>query len=418
MIFGEDERPAPPSGKAFVPSRIKGGLTPSATGLMPNAHHNGITIPGAALHHRCSSGPRAGMSSSSSAQHPQGRRHLDPHHFTNFSDEAKREEGRYGRAHVASEQQQRAAAYYATKQPSVAQPPGKECNLYLKSYYYTPLSKADRTSQPPKAPIAGFRSDAQNTSFQLAEARLRRLKREHPEFQEEVDRVLREQHGDYGIVKTQEKLTRKAAVVEYAENSDARMKQIEANTKYHGTPNLGSPAPSIERNIPYALEDSRLRKDTQLVPTSHVRLYGERNRSSSPTEAPVKPCDRHLHEGPVPYDSAELSKERYPSPPPVGVQQSIYAKPMIVHIDERRHRECGDDADTLALKRARAKSGTSQSRERHPDFIFGPGPALQQPRATLRQRTEARWKAQERNTEERRTGKALYPQSYTVTSLW
>ncbi|KAL7696509.1 hypothetical protein N2W54_006893 [Lotmaria passim] len=416
MMFGENEPPAHPSGKAAVPAHPKGGLIAGSTGLMPRASHNGVAVPGVPLHHRVSTGPRAGESSG--VQRPRGRRHCDPHHFTNLSDDAKREEGRYGRAHVASVQQRRAAAYYATKQPSVAQPPGEECNLYLKSYYYTPLSKADGTLPAPKAPVSDLRHNAQSTSFQLAEARLRRLKREHPEYQAEVDRVLREQHGDYRIVETQEKLTRKAAVAEYAENSHARMQQIKAATKYHGSPNLGSPTPTIERSVPYALDDSLGRKDTQLTSTSHVRFFGERNRSSSPTETPAKPCDRHLHEGPAPYDSADLSKERYPSPPPFGVQQSFYEKPTIVHIDARHYQECREDADSLALKRARARSGASQSQERQPDFIFGAGPTLPQPRPTLAQRTEARWKAQERNTEERRTGKALYPQSYRTTSLW
>ncbi|KPI86224.1 hypothetical protein ABL78_4697 [Leptomonas seymouri] len=416
MIFGDREPPARPGGRALVPSHAKGGLICGPTGLMPSTAHKGIAASGSVLHRRFGTGVRAGAPSETERR--QGRHHLDPHHFTNLSDEAKREEGRYGRAHVASERWQQAAAYYATKQPSVVQPPGDDANLYLKSYYYTPLSKAESKAFQTKRPVSGSRPDAQSTSFQVAEARLRQLEREHPEYKEEVEKVLREQRGDYEIVKTQKKLARKAAVVDYAKSSDARLKQIEATTKYHGAPDLGSPMPSIEQNVPYALDGSHCRKDTQLTSNSHVRLYGERNRCSSPASPPVKACDRSLRKGPAPYDSVDISQEHYPSPPPVGVRQGIYAKPMMVHINERHHGQCGEDADTLALKRARAKSGASQSQERHPDFIFGPGPTLSPPRPTLAQRTEARWKSQEHRTEERRVGKALYPQSHKLTSLW
>ncbi|KPA82010.1 hypothetical protein ABB37_03186 [Leptomonas pyrrhocoris] len=416
MNFGEKEPPVHPSGRAHVALYPKGGLTFGSTGLMPSAANNSVAVQRAPLHHRFSPGVRAGVLSGK--QHPQGRRHLDPNFFTNLSDDAKREEGRYGRAHVASEQQQQADAYYSTKQSSVEQPPGEECNLYLKSYYYTPLSKADRASPPPKVPVSDVGNGAQSTSFKLAEGRLRRLKAEHPEYEAEVNKVLREEHGDYAIVRSQEKLSRKAAVAEYAKGSDARVKQIAATTKYHGAPNLGSPTPSIERNVPYALDDSRSRQDTQLTSNSHVRLFDQRNRRSAPVEPPVKPRDRREHESPVPYDSADVSKEQYPSPPPIGVRQGIYAKPTMVHIDPRNREQCGEDVDTLNFKRARARSGASQSQESRPDFIFGTGPAPRQPRPTLAQRTESRWKAQERDAEERRTGKAFYPQAYPETSLW
>ncbi|XQJ30322.1 hypothetical protein NXY56_006403 [Leishmania guyanensis] len=383
---------------------------------MPSKDHSGLADvnPRLSSEHRYSM--RAGLPNTS--HRPQGRRHLDPHQFTNISDDAKRAEGRLGRAHVTStEQQKRADVYYATKQPSVAQPPGTECNLFLKSYYYTPLSKQDSPSPLPRQ-RTGFRADAQNTSFQLSEARLRKIKSEHPQYKEEVMRALQDQHGDYSIVSTEQKISRRVAVEEYADGSDARMAHIEASNKYRSTPDLGTPSPAIQNSIPYALSEAcPPRADTQLSCASHVRLYPGRGRSSSPPETPVKPCDRHLHDGSAPYDSTAVSGQAYPSPPAVGERRNIYAKPTLVHIDDRRHRNCVEDLDSLAMKRARARSGTSASQERS-DFIFGPGPAPHACKPSLRYRTEARWKAQERSVEERRTGRALYPQSFKSTALW
>ncbi|KAG5491471.1 hypothetical protein JIQ42_01374 [Leishmania sp. Namibia] len=404
------------SWKTPVKPHARDGLTTGSTGIMPNEYHSGLADikPQPSLQRRYSM--RAGLSSA--PRHAQGRRHLDPHHFTSLTDDAKRAEGRLGRAHVASsEQQKRADAYYATKQPTVAQPPGAECNLYLTSYYYTPLSKRDSPSPPIRQPT-GFRADAQNTSFQLSEARLRKIKREHPLYEEEVERALQQHHGDYSIVSTEQKISRRVAVEEYAKDSDARVAHIEASTKYHGTPDLGSPASAIERSVPYALTEAcPPRADTQLSCTSHVRMYPGRGRSSSPQVTPVKPCDRHLHDGPAPYDSVAVSGSAYPSPPVVGERCNIYAKPTLVRVDERRHLNCMEDTDSLAMKRARARSGASVSKER-PDFIFGPGPPPQVHQPSLRHRTEARWKAQEHSAQERRTGRALCPQSYKSTSLW
>lgn len=409
-----DDRP-PTSCKAAVQSRVRGGLIAGSTGLMPSEHHSGIADVNPRTSQQRRNSLRAGLVSAPC--HKDARRHLDPHHFTNLSDDAKRAEGRLGRAHVAaSEQQRRADAYYASGQPSVPQPPGSECNLYLKSYYYTPLSKGDGTSPPPKQP-SGFRPDAQSTSFQLSEARLRRIKREHPQYHEEVTRALQQQHGDYGIVPTEQKLSRRVAVEEYAHDSDARVAQIAATTRYHGAPDLGSPTPAIERSVPYALEAISPRADTQLASASHVRFYPGRDRTTTSEEASVRHHDRHLHDGPAPYDSAVVSGPAYPTPPAVGQQQSLFERPTLVHVDLRRHGTCREDADSLALKRARARSGTSASQEQS-DFIFGPGPALQPHPQTLRYRTEARWKAQERHAEERRGGRALYPQAYQTTSLW
>ncbi|KAK7196647.1 hypothetical protein NESM_000603600 [Novymonas esmeraldas] len=417
MYFGEREDRPHTSCKAPAQPRVRGGLVAGSAGIMPSAQHSGLGD----VAPRPSSSPRrysmrAGLSSA--PQHPHARRHLDPHHFTNLSDDAKRAEGRLRRAHVAaSEQQKRADAYYASGQPTVAQPPGSECNLYLKSYYYTPLSKADSTSPPPRQ-TAGFRANAQSTSFQLSEARLRQIKREHPHYEEQAARALQQQHGDYSIVPTEQKLSRRVAVEEYAEGSEARVAQIAASTKFHGPPDLGSPTPAIERSVPYAVGDACApRADTQVASTSHVRHYPNRGRSSTPTEPSVRPCDRHHFDGPAPYDSTSVSGSAYPTPPAVGEQRSLFSKPTLVHMDERRLRDCVDDVDSLALKRARARSGPAVSEERQ-DFIFGPEPALPTRQPTLRHRTEARWKAQERHTEERRTGRALYPQSYQSTSLW
>ncbi|GET92114.1 hypothetical protein, conserved [Leishmania tarentolae] len=415
FFSSSDDRPST-SRKTPVRPRIRDGLTSGCTGIMPSEHHSGLADAHPPLSSKQQCSMKAGLPSAQ--RHAQGRRHLDPHHFTNFTDDAKRAEGRLGRAHVASsEQQRRADAYYATKQATVAQPPGEECNLYLKSYYYTPLSKQDSPSPQPRQ-TTGLRPDAQSTSFQLAEARLRKIKREHPEYEEEVMRALEQQHGDYSIVPTTQKILRRIAVDEYADGTDSRMAQIGASTKCRCTSDLGSPAPAIQRSVPYALsEDCPPRADTQLLCSSHVRLYPGRNRGSPPSETPVKPRPRQLHDGPAPYDSTAVSGEAYPSPPAVGKRCNIYAKPTLVHVDERRHRNCVEDADSLAMKRARARSDVIASQKR-PDFIFGPGPAPQARPPSLRYRTEERWKAQERHAEERRAGRALYPQSYQPTSLW
>ncbi|KAG5493790.1 hypothetical protein JKF63_01622 [Porcisia hertigi] len=415
MRFGTaDSRPLT-SRKMTLQPRVRDGLTAGSTGIMPSEHHSGLAdVKPRLMSQRPSSMP-AGLSSV--RPRVQARRHLDPN-FTSLTDDAKRAEGRLGRAHVvSSEQQTREDVYYATGQATVVQPPGAECNLCLKSYYYTPLSERDRPS-PQRRQRTGFRADAHTTSFQLSEARLRHIKQEHPEYEGEVTRALQQHHGNYSIVETEKKISRRVAVEGYAHGSDARVAQIEASTKYHGTPDLGSPTPAIERSVPYALgEACQPRADTQLSCASHVRLFPGRERSSPPPENPVKPYDRHLHDGPAPYDSVTVSGEAYPSPPEVGVRSNIYTKPKLLHTDENRRRSCSEDLDSLALKRARARSGASASQER-PHFIFGPEPAPQARPPSLRYRTEARWKAQERDTQERRTGRALYPQSYRATSLW
>lgn len=380
---------------------------------MPVSHHGGCQDEA----HPLGSG-RARVKHLSTPVQPQARRHLDPHRFTNLTDDAKRAEGRYGRAHVVeTEQRQREAEYYATHQPTVAPLPGADANLFLTSYNYTPLSRED---QLPSAQQSRHRAtqNSTSTSFQIAEARLRRIQRDHPEYKDLVNSVIDSERGSYSIVPAENKVSRQVAVEEYAKGSGQRMAKIEEETKYHGPPCLGSTTPAIENTVPFALDDSRPRDDTVSAPTTGMRMYPQRNRTSAPEDAAIKRCRRPLFDGPVPYDTSVASGDAYPPPPKVGVRQGLHERPTLVHIDERRRRLCSEDQDSLAMKRARGRGMAGRYHDQS-HFTIGeaPSPAKDTPQS-LRQRTESHWKAKERAAAERRTGRAMLPQSYTSTALW
>ncbi|CAD2216956.1 hypothetical protein AGDE_03962 [Angomonas deanei] len=307
----------------------------------------------------------------------------------------------------------REEAYYSSpNKHTVPQPPGQDSNLYLKSYYYTPVE----TTVKPHPNDLSQSANPQATSVQLAEARLRQIERENPRYRPVAEKAMATCAGDFDIVEKENAISRQIQREQYAKDSRKRVEEITKNTKYHGTPDLGSPTPSVEKNIPYALNFSGPRPDSANLEKSGVRITHNHNAESRPAPQRVRPVDRRQYNKPKPYDTVNVSGDAYPSPPPVGVSQSIWQKPSLVHHSSRNYRTCTEDKDTLDLKRARARQ--SQSRDRT-DFIFGPAPVGNSPQPrSLRVQTEKRMKQQENQNFERRTGKAHVGPAYKDTSLW
>ncbi|EPY25762.1 hypothetical protein STCU_06488 [Strigomonas culicis] len=345
---------------------------------------------------------------STAAERPHGRRHVDPTHM-DHSDEAKRQAGTIGKNRaIVNEAQMRAAAYYADRAThTLPQPDGAESNLYLTSYYYTPVARQRAAARD--ANDLSVSANHQSTSVHLAEARLRRMAQEHPQYAQAVADALRDAKGDVALVAREQQLSRKLSAAQYAADSRARVAEIAATTKYHGAADLGRPSPAIEQRVPYALNTSAPRADTRAGAQSGLRISRNPNRESSREATPPPPerrVDRRCYDGPKPYDTVDASGPAYPTPPPVGVSVSLYERPTLVHHDVRQRLECREDMDTLALKRARAarESSVPQGRGTHTAVVGTP--ALQSPPM---QRTRV---------ESRRTGKAHIGPTQKNTRPW
>lgn len=390
---------------------------------------------------------------------PVGRRHLDPHHFTNLSDEAKRQEGRLGRAHVN----------------------GPHNALTLR----TLGSRAgDPAAGGGAAPSGGHRPHSHNfdTSAQLAEGKLRRIANgrdggegdpaKQEEYQTAARAMLQQYRGDPAIVEQERVLAHRIASDAYANESAQRLAATEdslrrryANRQEGGCSEgaagaLGSPALALQSSTPFALDGSAPRGDTNTSVTGYhgIRILKSHNVDHFPLSTAPSASDggeaaaaaaAALHrpnarryesrgmQGGRPFDDIISSGDRYPSPPPVGVSVGIYQKPMMVRPAPGYHggaRTRGEDRDTLALKRARAQASCargnaegSQSMDR-PEY-FAPRteasqvhpPQQQQHRrapATLRERTEARWHREAAEREGRRTGRACVAAHNRHTALW
>ncbi|KAH9598816.1 hypothetical protein LSM04_001915 [Trypanosoma melophagium] len=304
-----------------------------------------------------------------------GKKHIDPHHV-NLGDDAKREEGRYGKKHVQ-----------------------------LGNGLTTTATTAMR--QQTKVPVRHSvepRSKTISTSMQLSEARLRQIAKD-PRYREAACELL-QHRGDPSIVHEEERLSRRVASEKYAQGSKARCAELR---NYKRKEELGSPATAIKKKVPFALDASTPRADNVTV---HRSSY-YRNAESQPQRVQERPCSsgpyarRHLE------DHVELSRNEYPDPPAVGVRVT----PRVRHRPATAQTRTATCLDEEALRRAKVRCHQS-SNTRMPDFIFGRPQPLEAPRPTLRGITEERWKTAEERTAQRRTGRAMTHQSHKPTALW
>ncbi|ORC93250.1 uncharacterized protein TM35_000011270 [Trypanosoma theileri] len=299
-----------------------------------------------------------------------GKKHIDPQHM-NLSDDAKREEGRYGKRH-----------------------------LQVGNNRTTTVEMGQQTTAPVRRG-EGPRSKTISTSMQLSEARLRQIAKD-PRYNQAASELL-QHRGDPSIVHEEERLSRRVASEKYAQGSSARCAELRDQKR---SDDLGSPAVAIKTRVPFALDASTPRADNVTV---HRSAY-YRNAESKQQE---RPRSSGLHSHRQLQDHVELSKNEYPDPPAVGVRVT----PRFGHRPATAQTRPATCLDEEALRRAKARCHQS-SHSRMPDFIFGAPQPLEAPRPTLRGITEERWKAAEERTAQRRTGRAMAHQSHKRTALW
>ncbi|KEG15672.1 hypothetical protein DQ04_00011390 [Trypanosoma grayi] len=310
-----------------------------------------------------------------------GKKHIDPHHM-NLSDEAKREEGRYGKRHISTVAQGRGQSDFSIS------------------------AMGDNNGTAQNRPNSSPRSKTMNTSVQLAEARVRKLA-EDPRYQQAAREVL--QHaGSVSIVQEEERLLRRVAAEQYAAGSEARCAELRS---YNRPVDLGQPGDAIQAHVPFALDESAPRPDNaQEHRTAHYRNVEskpERQQQQQRRRGGGYDAQRHLR------DNIVLSQNDYPDPPAVGVR----VVPRVAPRPSSAQKESTECLGNEAALHSRAR-GAQRPKQGMPDFIFGAPPQLEPQRRTLRGDTEERWKAEEDRAAQRRTGRAMARQSHRPTALW
>ncbi|EAN97263.1 hypothetical protein C3747_14g189 [Trypanosoma cruzi] len=307
-----------------------------------------------------------------------GKKHIDPHYIS-LSDDAKRQEGRYGKRRVQG-----------------VTGAGKD----TVSSILAPRESFTTTERRCVKPL----NRNTCTSVQIAEARALNIA-ENPSYREAAQKVLRHA-GNSSIVREEERLARRIASVEYAKGSHERCANLKEKKN---AMDLGKPGEAIQVHVPFALDDSAPRPDNL---TEHRGAH-YRNAESKPTpeNPPRRSNGAGEHRGL--RDNVLLSKNDYPDPPAVGVR----VMPRVAVRPSSSQHESKDCFDEDMLRRSRARCHQSAN-QKMPDFIFGQPPPPKAPQKTLRGITEERWRAEEKRAAERHTGRAMTHQSHKPTALW
>lgn len=387
---------------------------------------------------------------------PTGRRHVDPNHHMNLSDEAKRQEGRLGRAHVRPPRDSLTARGL---EPAAAQPDWARATNRNTA---TSSQEAERRLRRLAAGRASASAAAANPQRKAA-------------YEQAARQALDDHHGDPGaLVRTEQAIQHRMASDAYASDSAQRQAAVAASLRRrdaggdYGQPSaLGALAARLQAEAPFAMADSTPRADTntsvtggggiRALPThnsDHFPITGRplatlaatpgyeahgrdsegrrlaaeearRQRNETHYEARGMRADR-------PYDDEARGGARYPTPPPVGVSVGVYQKPP-TRRPSPGHRQAvyarGPDSDSLAADRARARAGAGQVRMNR-ESVSMDRPAFYVPRtetsqpqqqqdeqqhqarrrptaaaAGLRDRTEARWRHEKEERDARGTGK-------------